>query len=124
MKFEKGATFVNEGTYNLNSEPYPTWIRDSISFKLGEAPNKFINNGLFQRTEGKLPLEVTPEFENNGIIKAQSSGIEIKNPITIAKSAKPGHGSKCGDPVDCATGNFSESQTDSLIDGRGVPSLS
>jgi RHS repeat-associated protein len=121
VKFEKGATFVNEGIYNLNSEPYPTWIRDSISFKVGEAPNKFINNGLFQRTEGKLALEVTPEFENNGVIKAQSSGIEIKNPITIVKSQQPGHHSKCGDPVDCATGNFSESQTDFLIDGRGVP---
>jgi len=121
VKFEKGATFVNEGTYNLNSEPYPTWIRDSISFKLGEAPNKFINNGLFQRTEGKLALEVTPEFENNGVVKAQSSGIEIKNPIAIIKSQQPGHQSKCGDPVDCATGNFSESQTDFLIEGRGVP---
>ncbi len=121
VKFEKGATFVNEGTYNLNSEPYPTWIRDSISFKLGEAPNRFINNGLFQRTEGKLALEVTPEFENNGVVKAQSSGIEIKNPITIVKSQQPGHQSKCGDPVDCATGNFSESQTDFLVDGRGVP---
>ncbi len=121
MNLEKGATFVNDGTYNLNSEPYPTWIRDSIKFKLGEAPNKFINNGLFQRTAGKLALEVTPEFENNGVINAQSSGIEIKNPITIAKSEKPGHHSKCGDPVDCATGNFSESQTDFLIDGRGVP---
>ncbi|HEY0726127.1 MAG TPA: DUF6531 domain-containing protein, partial [Pyrinomonadaceae bacterium] len=121
VKLENGATFVNNGTYNLNSEPYPTWITDSISFKLGEAPNKFINNGLFQRTEGKIALEVTPEFENNGVIKAQSSGIQIKNPITIVKSEQPGHQPKCGDPVDCATGNFSESQTDLLIKGRGVP---
>ena len=28
--------------------------------------------------------------------------------------------SKCGDPVSCATGNYSETQTDFAIGGRGV----
>jgi RHS repeat-associated protein len=120
LMLANGATFRNKGTYNLNSEPYPTWVRDSIRYEKSVASNKFVNTGLFQRTEGKINLEVTPEFENHGVLKPQSSGIEIKNPVTVAQTEEFGKRSKCGDPVDCATGDFSESQTDLFVGGRGV----
>jgi RHS repeat-associated protein len=116
-----GTTFRNKGTYNLNSEPYPTWIRDSIRYNKEPGSGRLINEGLFQRTAGKINLEVTPLFENLGVLKPQSSGIEIKHPVAVDRTVDAGFQSCSGDPVNCATGDFSESQTDLLIGGRGVP---
>ncbi len=115
-----GATFLNEGTYNLNSEPYPTWVRDSIHFEKGPLSSRFVNRGLFQRTEGKLDLEVTAEFQNLGVIKNQSSKVIFKNPVTVAQTERFGMRCHCGDPIESATGDFFESQTDIDIDGRGT----
>jgi RHS repeat-associated protein len=116
-----GTTFRNKGTYNLNSEPYPTWIRDSIRYDKEPGSGRLINEGLFQRTEGKIPLEVTPLFENLGVLKPQSSGIEVKHPVAVDRTVDAGFHFSCGHPVDCATGDFWENQTDILIGGRGMP---
>ena len=116
-----GTTFRNKGTYNLNSEPYPTWIRDSIRYDKEPGSGRLINEGIFQRTAGKINLEVTPLFENLGVLKAQSSGIEIKHPVAVDRTVDAGFQPACGEPVDCATGDLLESQTDVLIGGRGVP---
>lgn len=112
-----GAVFKNQGTYNLNAEPYPTWVHEMIRNE-GGGSGRFVNKGTFQRTEGKINVKVLPEFENHGVIKEQSSKVEIENPVTV----KDEFGKHCkeGDPVDCATGNFSESQTDISIGGRGI----
>lgn len=120
LNLAAGAAFTNKGTYNLNSEPYPTWVKDSIRFEAGPAPNRFINEGVFQRTEGTLTLEVTPEFENRGVIKPVSGKIEIKNPITVLKTEQFGKRCYCGDPIEAAVGNLYEQQTDISIGGRGV----
>ncbi len=116
-----GTTFRNKGTYNLNSEPYPNWITDSIRYDKEPGSGRLINEGLFQRTEGKFNLEVTSLFENLGVLKPQSSGIQIKHPVAVDRTVDAGFQPACGDPVNCATGDFSESQTDVLIGGRGVP---
>ena len=54
------------------------------------------------------------------MIKKQSSDIVIDNPIKVQSSEKFGKHACEGDPVDCATGNFTESQTDFAIGGRGI----
>jgi YD repeat-containing protein len=115
------ATFRNKGTYNFNSEPYPTWVSDSIRYSGVPASGRFINEGLFQRTAGKIDLEITTLFENLGVLKPQSSGFKIKYPVAVDRTVDMGMHFSCADPVDCSTGDFAESQTDLLIDGLGVP---
>jgi RHS repeat-associated protein len=108
-----GANFVNRGTYNFN----PTVIAKIES--LGTSHGQFTNHGILQRTVGAAIGEVSAPFEeaSGGTV---SGKIQIKTPITVAAStATPGH-CKTHDPVDCATGNLTESQTDFEIGGRGV----
>ncbi len=120
LKERKGALIRNKGTYNLNSEPYPLWAPNLIEFEVGGGPARFINSGTFQRTKGTTDVVVTPEFENVGTIQEPSSKVKIENPISVVPSEKFGKRSDCGDPVECATGNFYENQTDFSIGGRGV----
>jgi RHS repeat-associated protein len=120
LSLAAGATFKNKNTYNLNSEPYPTWVRDSIRSVVGPAANRFINLGVFQRTAGTAALEVWPEFENRGVIRPVSGKIEIKNPISVLDTERFGYRCYCGDPVETATGDFAESQTDIAVGGLGL----
>jgi RHS repeat-associated protein len=120
LSLAAGATFKNKNTYNLNSEPYPTWVRDSIRSEVGPALNRFINIGVFQRTEGTRALEVLPGFENRGEVNPISGKIEIKNPISVLDSERFGFRCHCGDPVETASGDLVESQTDIAVGGLGV----
>jgi RHS repeat-associated protein len=115
---EKG-TFKNRGIYDLNSEPSPSWDRAMI--KNGSSnTGTFVNSGLLQRTEGALDLIVQVPFENlgQGELNPKSSKIEIEHPEQLADSEM--QGCTAGDPVSCASGNFSESQPDIAIGGLGV----
>jgi RHS repeat-associated protein len=114
-----GAVLRNKGTYNLNAEPYPLWVTQMI-LNEGGGSGTFVNSGVFQRTEGTTNVVVTPDFENLSVIKEQSSKVNIEHPKTVPTSNEFGKHCKEVDPVDCATGNFSESQTDFAIGGRGV----
>ncbi|HEX5592036.1 MAG TPA: RHS repeat-associated core domain-containing protein [Solirubrobacterales bacterium] len=118
LNLNGGAIFKNRGTYNLNSEPYPTWIPQVVSNE-GGGSGRFVNSGQVQRTEGSLNVKVVPQFENQGVLNPKSSKIEIENPDSLKDSEKKGC-SKAGDPVSCASGNFSESQADIMIGGRGI----
>jgi RHS repeat-associated protein len=119
LNLNGGARFKNEGTYNFNPEPYPAWVPELIR-NAGGGPGRFVNNGLFQRTEGTSNLVVTAEFENHGVIKEQSSKVKIEKPVTVPKENKFGKRCQAADPVECATGDFIESQTDVSIGGRGI----
>ena len=119
LNLNGGAKFKNEGTYNFNPEPYPTWVPQLIKNE-GGGTGRFVNNGLFQRTEGTHNLVVNAEFENHGVIKEQSSKVKIEKPVTVPKENKFGKRCQAADPVECATGDFVESQTDVSIGGRGI----
>lgn len=122
MQESSGARFTNEGIYNFNASPRP-WSGPwpLITFASEGAAPRFVNRGTFRRTEGTSTARVTAEFENLGVIKDEAPGkIEIQNPVTVDKSEQFGKRSNCGDPVECATGNFYETQTDFAIGGRGV----
>lgn len=119
LNLNGGAKFKNEGTYNFNPEPYPTWVPQLLRNE-GGGSGRFVNNGLFQRIEGTSNLVVTAEFENHGVIKEQSSKVKIEKPVTVPKENKFGKRCQAADPVECATGDFVESQTDVSIGGRGI----
>ena len=113
---------VNSGTLVLNTEGYS--LR-------GNAGTKFVNKGTFKKTEGSWTTTVEMPLENLGAIHAEVGKFEILHPVASrAQETLYGEGEgastpnqphpKCGEPVSCATGNFSETQTDFAIGGRGV----
>ncbi|MGN6276886.1 MAG: SMP-30/gluconolactonase/LRE family protein [Solirubrobacterales bacterium] len=116
LNLNGGAVFENPGTYKLNAEPYGS---AQMIVNEGGGTGAIVNEGEFIRTEGKLVVGVVPDFENLGWVKGISSQIEIEHPKKLTAAEKAGC-STTGDPVSCASGNFSESQTDIAIAGRGV----
>jgi RHS repeat-associated protein len=118
LKLKSAAIFRNRGTYNLNAEPYPIWVQGMII--KGEGSPRFINTGTFRRTEGSNEVTVEPDFVNLGLLGPYASPVVIENKVTVAQSERFGNRCHCGDPVEVATGDFSESQTDFAIGGRGV----
>lgn len=117
----EGATVENTGTFTENGP--------GIGVGSGAAP-LFVNAGTFQKTGGPELTRVKVDFENLGTIRETSGRYEFQHPVVPESSTRwggaenpssPGHPhSTCGDPVDCATGNYSETQTDLAVGGRGV----
>jgi RHS repeat-associated protein len=110
------GTFENEGTFNANTEGAEFGITEGT----GEAVPLFLNTGLFQKTSGTGTTEVEAPFNNSGVLKEASGHLDIKHPVMVKKTEQFGNRSCSGDPVECATGNFIESQTDFAVGGRGV----
>lgn len=119
LNINADAVFKNQGTYNLNGEPYPTWVHERIVNE-GGGNGRFVNSGTFQRTEGSIAAKVVPEFENLSTVKEPASRIEFEHPVVKDPSNKFGCKCKHADPVDGATGDFSETQVDFSIGGRGL----
>jgi RHS repeat-associated protein len=115
LQLRDGSVFENQGTFNANAEGYELGI-----IVVGSPNALFLNTGVFQKTAGTGTTEVEPPFNNNGVIREQSGHLDIKNPVKTKPSEVFGKRSCSGDPVECATGNFTESQTDLAIGGRGV----
>jgi YD repeat-containing protein len=111
--FNEGTEFLNLGTFNANSESLNV-------IGVWGSGGKFVNKGTIQKTAGTGTSYIEPDFENFGAIKESSGHLVIEHATAILASAHFGRKSCAGDPVDCATGNFSESQTDFAIGGLGV----
>jgi RHS repeat-associated protein len=109
----EGAQFFNEGTYNADTH-------NAVAVSAGAGTSSFINTGTLQRTAGLEETTVEPAFENQGTITETKTHINILDPEQVQGSEKFGNRSCSGDPVECATGDFTESQSDYAIGGRGV----
>ena len=119
---ESNAVLVNSGTFILNT----------IGYSLrGPSGTKFINTGTLKKTEGSWTTTIAMPIENLGAIHVEAGKFEYLYPVIDRESSTQWGGgenpsvlghpeSKCGDPVSCATGNFSETQTDFSVGGRGV----
>ncbi|MBS1860996.1 MAG: RHS repeat protein, partial [Actinobacteria bacterium] len=103
----------NVGTFNSNTEA-------GTAIGAGPGASTVANTGLFQKTAGTVNNNVSPNFINNGTIHDTTGLLKIEHPVKGAASVPAPHRAECGDPVDCATGNFTETQTDFQIGGRGV----
>jgi len=119
------ARLLNEGTFKINSEGSPPVFRVGAS---GGGP-LIVNNGVFEKTEGTGVSEVGVHFANFGSIVEETGTIrfiepELAEPSTQWGEENPSSANpeqpECGEGVSCATGNFSETQTDFAIAGRGV----
>ncbi len=107
-----GAEIVNAGTFNVNAQ--------AIAIAKGSGSSLFINKGTLKKVSGAGTTNVEPNFENHGTIKEESGKLAIKNPVTVGYAQQFGKRCHSGDPVECATGNYTETQTDFAIGGLGV----
>jgi len=134
LYMSEGAKLENKGRFEVESDsekaPNGAAIERPTGAK-GAAP-LIVNTGTVRKYAGGGITKIDVPFENQGIVELTSPDgeIHILEPITAESSTQwggaenvstPGHPhSECGDPVSCATGNFSETQTDFAIGGRGV----
>ena len=109
----EGAEFLNKETFTAN-----TTQEVAVTGKSGSGG--IANSGVFQKTVGTETTQIEPDFVNNGTIRETSGKLEILNPKTVLTTERFGRRSNCGDPVECATGDLYESQTDLAISGRGI----
>jgi RHS repeat-associated protein len=112
-----GGEIVNEGVLSLNSEPHWPSIDDAAILH----NDRFINDGELRKQSGTGASRIEVPFENRGgNINAEVGEIVIAHAINAEASEPTPHQLVCGDPVNCATGDFNETQTDFQIGGRGV----
>ncbi|MFI5004531.1 MAG: DUF6531 domain-containing protein, partial [Solirubrobacterales bacterium] len=117
----EGAKVENVGTFNANTE---------VPIASGGGEPLIVNTGTFAKTAGTWTTEIAPNFENLGTILEETGHFKFLHPVFLAEpstqyggenpSAPGQQHPSCGDPVNCATGNFSESQPDLAVGGRGV----
>ena len=115
----------NKGTFVANTEG------TAIEVETPEREQSIINEGRFQKTSGSGTTTIAPLFENYGTIDEQNGHLHFNNLKTFAPGVHRGakrdlnypteNKPTCGDPVDCATGNFYAQQTDLNVQGGEVP---
>lgn len=105
----EGAQIINLGTFTINE-----WVGQDAG------TTTFLNAGTLRKTGGPATVRLGPYFENFGQVKQESGQIEIVRPLSLSSANRTGHNCHQGDPVECATGNFTETQADLAIGGRGV----
>ena len=125
INMEKDAVIININTFKADSEVALT--SDSIGVVAGEPHIQ--NYGLFEKSAGFGITTIVPKTESLGAVVAYTGQLEFKNPVRMltpaqfaerSRSAPRMPRSNCGDPVNCSTGNFYETQTDLAVGGRGV----
>jgi RHS repeat-associated protein len=127
LRMSQGAVIRNRGTFIANSQSESPQF--AFQPEAGATP-LIVNTGTFEKMEGGGTTTIAVLFENLGMIKVLSGKFEFTKPVAAAASTQYGGPENpsapgqphptCGDPVSCATGNFSEAQTDLSVGGRGV----
>jgi RHS repeat-associated protein len=123
----KHTRLVNSGTLIVNGETHS----ESHGLTAPEGEATLTNTGTLEKTEGTGETPIEFETENFGFIHEEAGHFHFYYPVFSRESSTEWGGaengstlgqthSECGDPVSCATGNFSETQTDFTIGGRGV----
>jgi YD repeat-containing protein len=118
---EEGAQLQNRGIFKANAET-------AVSPQM-QGNGKFDNLGTFEKTAGTGTTEDAVPTANYGSVRTLTGRLKIVRPIEVDRKTQYGKrnrsalssvGCRVGDPVDCQTGNFYESQTDIAVGGRGV----
>jgi RHS repeat-associated protein len=119
LALSDGAVLRNTGKFDASSEDAEHGAQLQIA-KASTTNPKIINRDEFNKVTGGGTTEVTVPFENNGTIHQFSGILHIANRLGVPTSQKFGFRCNCGDPVEAASGDFSETQTDFTINGLGV----
>ena len=129
------ARFTNFGVLLVEDEESckyecPTGMRPEKreSYEELESTGALVNEGLIEKTAG-VETFVEVEAENNGLIVEPGGKIHFTRPVIRGEaraqwggSENPQEPAECGEEesVGCQTGNYSQTQTDFSIGGRGV----
>ncbi len=121
------SVFVNWSTFIINGETY--FENHGLTYG-GPKPESLLENyGTVKKTEGSGATRVSVKVFNYGPIIAEAGSFEFteqevsyedvfggeENPSVPHSEVEP-----CGEGVGCSTGNFSQTETDFSIGGRGV----
>ena len=118
IEMGEGARFENAGTFTINEGGSVL-----LSEEKGSEP-LFVNTGTVDDPKG-FEVRVELPFENQGIVTGNLAFRHARYPEPPTEwggEENPRQPSPCegAESVNCATGNFSESETDFAISGRGV----
>ena len=119
MEMSEGAVLENKGKFIANSEEEAS----GASIFKGSGASLFINAGIVEKTVATFPnfeTKIGVDFKNYGQLGPNTGSLTIQHPLKDKADERAGHESKCADPVNCATGDYSEAQADLSIGGRGV----
>jgi RHS repeat-associated protein len=126
----KGAKINNVGTFITNQEEFEGALQIASESEGGGNPKPiFVNYGIFEKTAGSGATWIRIPFENLGIVRALAGSFAFEFPVFRSEEEEWGEENpsaanpeqrECGEGVNCATGNLSETQKDFAIGGRGV----
>jgi len=119
LMMSNGAHLINDGPLEANSENGECGPQVRVDESSTSAP-KIINRGAFYKAAGTGTTTVTVPFENQGRVGQISGTLKITNRLGVPASQRFGQRCNCGDPVETASGDLTEAQTDIDIGGRGV----
>ncbi len=109
----------NYGKLQTNSEDASA--EDQIAVGAGStAAPRIVNWGTLEKTLGEGTTRIASGVDNFGEIRESSGHLEFRNPLMAASSERFSKECTSGEPVNCSSGNFFESQTDLAIGGLGV----
>jgi RHS repeat-associated protein len=113
-----GASLKNFGDFDASSET-PTWGPQVQIAEGSAAAPVVVNRGSFEKKTGSGTTVVDVPFWNFGSIGAKEGDLDIRDPMSAAASEQYGQRCHCGDPVESASGNFTESQVDFAVAALG-----
>lgn len=122
------AEITNNGTFyandNLGGCHFCEYGSGIDRNKGGAEGAKVINRGLLERTadEEREVLWITPDFYNYGRVPEVVGHLHFERPVNTSRRTQYGGAGtvKCADPVNCLTGDFTETETDLSVEGRGI----
>ena len=117
IRLGSAATIENKGTFRANSEPTSV---TAFRYSSGAATGVFVNAGSLEKTAGTGNTVVDVDFANYGSVDNKSGKLVFERPVAVDWRNRFGNRAECADPVDCATGDFFESQTDLAVGGLGI----
>jgi RHS repeat-associated protein len=127
--YPEGGHIVNYGTFNANSEYEGFWPGEETVEKK-EYVSTLTNYGTFRKKEGSGKTRISWYVVNDGPIIEETGefefvhGVEPESGELWGSEANPSapeqEGPTCAESVNCASGNFSQSQADFAVGGRGV----
>ncbi len=128
------AVFENRGFFLVTDEKpceecRTGMIPEKVSvIKSEESTGTFVNEGIFEKTGGPVVTYIEVYAGNFGIITEPGGRFDFTRGLTEGEttqwggSENPQEPAQCGEEesVSCQTGNYSQTQTDFSIGGRGV----
>ncbi len=120
LEMAQGAKLENKGTLVVNGEKE---THGSDIYVGGGAAPTLINRGALEKTSAAAPNyrgKIGVNVESSGTIYEKEGNLTIEHPVSEPATHQQHKSCSGGDPVECSTGNFSETQTDFEIGGRGV----